>query len=157
MILVAGRYRSGTGDDPALIEADHRALQTACPQLFRAGHPRVNGQALPLAELAGSVQLGDAALDGDFHPWAAVYTRPGDVPAALITRRTPAASGVEVPRAVAPARPGRPRPHRHPDVVVTDVELPVSGRHSRQPRRNVLCGTKAYSPRSAAWRIRWAV
>ena len=82
MILVAGPYRSGTGDDPALIEADHRALQTARLQLFRAGHLRVNGQDLPLVELAGSVQVGDAALDEDFHPWAAVHTCPGDIPAA---------------------------------------------------------------------------
>jgi hypothetical protein len=93
MILVAGPYRSGTGDDPALIEADHRALQTACLQLFRVGHLRGQRAGPPLAELAGSVQVGDAAWDEDFHPWAAVYTRPGDVPAALITRRTPASSG----------------------------------------------------------------
>ena len=70
MILVAGPYRSGTGDDPALIAANHRAIQEACLTLFRAGHLAVNGEdlALPLAELAGSTQVGDAAFDEVFHP-----------------------------------------------------------------------------------------
>lgn len=70
MILVAGPYRSGTGDDPALIAADHRTIQQACLELFRAGHLAVNGEdlALPLAELAGSRQVGDAAFDEVFHP-----------------------------------------------------------------------------------------
>ena len=43
MILVAGPYRSGTGDDPALIAANHRVIQEACLRLFRAGHLAVNG------------------------------------------------------------------------------------------------------------------
>jgi len=70
MILVAGPYRSGTGDDPARIAANHRAIQAACLELFRAGHLPVNGEdlALPLAELAGSTQVGDAAFDEVFHP-----------------------------------------------------------------------------------------
>jgi hypothetical protein len=70
MILVAGPYRSGTGDDPGLIAANHRAIQLACLELFRAGHLAVNGEdlALPLAELAGSTQVGDAAFDEVFHP-----------------------------------------------------------------------------------------
>ena len=70
MILVAGPYRSGTGDDPDLIAANHRAIQLACLELFRAGHLAVNGEdlALPLAELAGSTQVGDAAFDEVFHP-----------------------------------------------------------------------------------------
>jgi hypothetical protein len=70
MILVAGPYRSGTGDDPALIAANHRAIQQACLELFRAGHLAVNGEdlALPLAELAGSTQVGDGAFDEVFHP-----------------------------------------------------------------------------------------
>ena len=70
MILVAGPYRGGTGDDPALIAANHRAIQEACLTLFRAGHLAVNGEdlALPLAELAGSTRVGDAAFDEVFHP-----------------------------------------------------------------------------------------
>jgi hypothetical protein len=70
MILVAGPYRSGTGDDPERIAANHRAIQQACLELFRAGHLAVNGEdlALPLAELAGSRAVGDAAFDEVFHP-----------------------------------------------------------------------------------------
>ena len=70
MILVAGPYRSGTGDDATLIAANHRVIQEACLRLFRAGHLAVNGEdlALPLAELAGSAQVGDATFDEVFHP-----------------------------------------------------------------------------------------
>ncbi len=70
MILVAGPYRSGTDDDPTRIAANHRAIQQACLALFRAGHLAVNGEdlALPLAELAGSTRVGDAAFDEVFHP-----------------------------------------------------------------------------------------
>jgi hypothetical protein len=70
MILVAGPYRSGTGDAPDLIAANHRAIQEACLTLFRAGHLAVNGEdlALPLAALAGSTTVGDAAFDEVFHP-----------------------------------------------------------------------------------------
>ena len=70
MILVAGPYRSGTDDDPARIAANHAAIRRACLELFRAGHLPVNGEdlALPLAELAGSRVIGDAAFDEVFHP-----------------------------------------------------------------------------------------
>ncbi len=70
MILVAGPYRSGTGDDPARIAANHRRIQAACLELFRAGHLAVNGEdlALPLAALAGSTRVGDPAFDEVFHP-----------------------------------------------------------------------------------------
>ena len=70
MILVAGPYRSGTGDDPEKIAANHRRIQQACLELFRAGHLAVNGEdlALPLAALAGSTRVGDAAFDEVFHP-----------------------------------------------------------------------------------------
>ncbi len=70
MILVAGPYRGGTGDDPDLVAANHRAIQQACLELFRAGHLAVNGEdlALPLAGLAGSTRVGDAAFDEVFHP-----------------------------------------------------------------------------------------
>ncbi|WP_233498911.1 DUF4406 domain-containing protein [Blastococcus sp. TF02A-26] len=70
MVLVAGPYRGGTGDDPALVAANHRRIQEACLALFRAGHLAVNGEdlALPLAALAGSTRIGDAAFDEVFHP-----------------------------------------------------------------------------------------
>ena len=70
MILVAGPYRSGTGDDPALIAANVAAMTDAALQLFRAGHLPVLGEwfALPLIEHAGSAGIGDAVFNEIFHP-----------------------------------------------------------------------------------------
>ena len=70
MILVAGPYRSGTGDDPGRIAANMRAMNEAALRLFRAGHLPITGEALalPLVETAGSTSLGDAVFDEIFHP-----------------------------------------------------------------------------------------
>jgi hypothetical protein len=70
MVLVAGPYRSGTNDDPVLIAKNVRAMTDMALRLFRAGHLPVLGEwyALPLIELAGSKQIGDAAFDEIFHP-----------------------------------------------------------------------------------------
>ena len=72
MILVAGPYRSGTGDDPAKIAANMEAMEAASLALFRAGHLPVAGEwfALPLARTAGSRRMGDGAWDAIFHPVA---------------------------------------------------------------------------------------
>ena len=72
MILIAGPYRSGTGDDPEKLAANVRAMETYALPLFRAGHVPVVGEwlALPLVALAGSRQIGDAAFDEVFHPIA---------------------------------------------------------------------------------------
>jgi hypothetical protein len=70
MILVAGPYRSGTNDDPALIAKNVQAMTEASLRLFRAGHLPVMGEwyALPLIEHAGSKAIGDAVFDEIFHP-----------------------------------------------------------------------------------------
>ncbi|GCB52917.1 DUF4406 domain-containing protein [Streptomyces sp. NL15-2K] len=72
MILVAGPYRSGTGDDPHKLEANVRAMNETALTLFRAGHLGVTGEALalPLLETAGSTRPGDAAYEEIFHPVA---------------------------------------------------------------------------------------
>ena len=72
MILVAGPYRSGTGDDPDRLAANVEAMNRAALALFRAGHLPVTGEALalPLIELAGSERVGDAVFDEIFHPIA---------------------------------------------------------------------------------------
>jgi hypothetical protein len=72
MVLVAGPYRSGTGDDPAALAANARAMNEAALAVFRAGHLPVTGEALalPLIELAGSRQVGDPEFDAIFHPIA---------------------------------------------------------------------------------------
>lgn len=70
MILVAGPYRSGTNDDPALIARNVAAMTDASLQLFRAGHLPVMGEwyALPLIEHAGSAGIGDPVFNEIFHP-----------------------------------------------------------------------------------------
>ena len=72
MILIAGPYRSGTADDPALISENVRTMEAYALPIFRAGHIPVLGEwlALPLARLAGSERLGDGAFDEVFHPLA---------------------------------------------------------------------------------------
>jgi hypothetical protein len=72
MILVAGPYRSGTGDDPELIAENNRAMTEAALQLFRRGHLAVTGEmvALPLIETAGSHGLDDEPFVEIFHPVA---------------------------------------------------------------------------------------
>jgi len=72
MILVAGPYRSGTNDDPALIARNVAAMTDASLHLFRAGHLPVMGEwfALPLIEHAGSRGIGDEIFNEIFHPVA---------------------------------------------------------------------------------------
>jgi hypothetical protein len=72
MILIAGPYRSGTGDDAEKLAANATAMHAAALQVFRAGHIPVTGEdlALPLAVLAGSTAVGDTAFDEVFHPYA---------------------------------------------------------------------------------------
>jgi hypothetical protein len=72
MILVAGPYRSGTGDDPEKMAANVRTMESYALPLFRAGHVPVVGEwlALPLVALAGSRRVGDEAFSEIFHPIA---------------------------------------------------------------------------------------
>jgi hypothetical protein len=72
MILIAGPYRSGTGDDPEKMAANVRAMEDVALPLFRAGHVPVVGEwfALPLVARAGSIRPGDAAFNEIFHPIA---------------------------------------------------------------------------------------
>jgi hypothetical protein len=72
MILVAGPYRSGTGDDPARMAANVRLMERYALPIYRAGHIPMVGEwlALPLVALAGSRQVGDDAFNEIFHPIA---------------------------------------------------------------------------------------
>jgi hypothetical protein len=69
-ILVAGPYRSNTGDNPEKIAQNLRTMNEAAVELFRAGHLPITGEAiaLPLIETAGSRQIGDAIFNEFFHP-----------------------------------------------------------------------------------------
>ncbi|BCM89413.1 hypothetical protein IAD21_01259 [Abditibacteriota bacterium] len=70
LILIAGPYRSGTGDDLEKMAANVRAMEDMALPLFRAGHIPVLGEwfALPLLHLAGSQTVGDPAFNEIFHP-----------------------------------------------------------------------------------------
>lgn len=72
MILVAGPYRSGTNDDPVLIQENVERMQQYSLPIFRAGHIPILGEwlALPLVNLAGSTKIGDDAFNEVFHPIA---------------------------------------------------------------------------------------
>ena len=72
MILIAGPYRSGTNDDPALIKKNVQEMESYALPIFRAGHIPILGEwlALPLADLGGSKGLGDAVFNEVFHPIA---------------------------------------------------------------------------------------
>ena len=72
MILIAGPYRSGTGDDPERMAANVRLMESYALPVFRLGHIPVLGEwfALPLVHVAGSKQVGDDAFNEIFHPIA---------------------------------------------------------------------------------------
>lgn len=72
MILIAGPYRSGTGDDPEKMAANVHLMESFALPIFRMGHIPVLGEwfALPLVQLAGSKQVGDESFNEIFHPIA---------------------------------------------------------------------------------------
>ena len=72
LILIAGPYRSGTGDDPEKIVENVQRMESYALPIFRLGHIPVLGEwfALPLVYLAGSKQVGDDAFNEIFHPIA---------------------------------------------------------------------------------------
>ena len=72
LLLVAGPYRSGTGDDPALLARHVDDMVAASLELFRRGHVPLTGEAmaLPLAAAAGSTSVGDGPFTDVFHPYA---------------------------------------------------------------------------------------
>ena len=72
LILIAGPYRSGTGDDPAKMAANLQRLEAAAWPIFQAGHIPMIGEwvALPIWHNAGGQQVGDALFDAILHPTA---------------------------------------------------------------------------------------
>ena len=72
LILVAGPYRSGTNDNPVLIERNVREMESYALPIFRAGHIPILGEwlALPLVRLGGSIHIGDEVFNEVFHPIA---------------------------------------------------------------------------------------
>jgi len=56
LILIAGPYRSGTGDDPQLMAANLQKLEEVAWPIFKAGHIPMIGEwvALPVLSSAGA-------------------------------------------------------------------------------------------------------
>lgn len=72
LILIASPYRSGTNDNPQLMEQNLRRLEEVALPLFRAGHIPMIGEwiALPLLREAGSKKSGDAPYTEIAYPVA---------------------------------------------------------------------------------------
>lgn len=72
MILIAGPYRSGTGDDPQKMAENLNRLESASYPIFKAGHIPMIGEwvALPVWHSAGGESIGDAVYDEVFYPTA---------------------------------------------------------------------------------------
>jgi hypothetical protein len=72
MILIAGPYRSGTGDDPDRMAANLAALESAAWPLFAAGHVPMIGEwvALPVLSSAGATGPTDPLAEQVMYPTA---------------------------------------------------------------------------------------
>ena len=72
LILIAGPYRSGTNDDPELMQKNLSRLESVALPLFRLGHIPMIGEwvALPLLHLADSGKPGDEAYEEILYPTA---------------------------------------------------------------------------------------
>jgi hypothetical protein len=72
MILIAGPYRSGTGDDPDLMATNLARLEEAAWPLFQAGHVPMIGEwvALPVLRSAGATGVTDPLAEHVMYPTA---------------------------------------------------------------------------------------
>jgi hypothetical protein len=72
IVLVAGPYRSGTDGDPKRIRQNLLRLESFALGVYKAGHIPLIGEwvALPLAEQAGSSEVGDAVSEQYLYPVA---------------------------------------------------------------------------------------
>lgn len=72
LILIAGPYRSGTGDDPELLARNLRRLEDAAWPIFRKGHVPMIGEwvALPVLASAGADGLADPLVEQVMYPTA---------------------------------------------------------------------------------------
>ncbi|MGZ3147103.1 DUF4406 domain-containing protein [Lentzea chajnantorensis] len=72
LILIAGPYRSGTGDDPDLMARNLERLEEAAWPIFRSGHVPMIGEwvALPVLRGAGGSSPADPVAEGIMYPTA---------------------------------------------------------------------------------------
>jgi len=72
LILIAGPYRSGTGDDPELMARNLARLEEAAWPVFRSGHVPMIGEwvALPVLRGAGADGVTDPMAEHVMYPTA---------------------------------------------------------------------------------------
>ena len=72
LILIAGPYRSGTNDEPALLDANLARLEQAAWPVFEAGHIPMIGEwvALPVLRGAGGTSIADPVASEIMYPTA---------------------------------------------------------------------------------------
>lgn len=72
LILIAGPYRSGTGDDPVLMAQNLARLEEAAWPVFRSGHVPMIGEwvALPVLRGAGAGGVLDPLAEQVMYPTA---------------------------------------------------------------------------------------
>jgi len=72
LISIAGPYRSGTGNNPKLIEKNLERLESYSLPIYKKGHIPLIGEwvALPIVRQAGSKSLGDAVSEQFLYPVA---------------------------------------------------------------------------------------
>jgi hypothetical protein len=72
LILIAGPYRSGTGDDPELLARNLARLEEAAWPIFQAGHVPMIGEwvALPVLHGAGGTGVADPVAEQIMYPTA---------------------------------------------------------------------------------------
>lgn len=100
LILIAGPYRSGTGDDPALMAANLAKLEAAAWPLFQAGHVPMIGEwvALPVLRGAGGTAVTDPVAAEIMYPAAERLLRHCDAVLRLPGESTGADQDVAIAR-----------------------------------------------------------
>ncbi len=113
LILIAGPYRSGTGDDPELMAANLTRLEQAAWPLFRAGHVPIIGEwvALPVLRSAGADGVTDPLAEQVMYPTAQRLLQHCDA----VLRLPGASTGADQDVAIAQER-GLPLYHRIQEV-----------------------------------------
>ena len=100
LILIAGPYRSGTGDDPALMARNLERLEEAAWPIFRGGHVPMIGEwvALPVLRGAGGNAPTDPIAAEIMYPTAERLLRHCDAVLRLPGESTGADEDVRIAR-----------------------------------------------------------
>ena len=121
LILIAGPYRSGTGDDPAAMAANLARLEEAAWPIFAAGHVPMIGEwvALPVLRSAGA-DVFDPLAEQVMYPTAQRLLEHCDA----VLRLPGASTGADQDVAIARHR-GLPVYHRVEDIPTRTGQEPV--------------------------------